>query len=58
MKASADELAPPKLAATPPPFPACRRTAAISTRLSMMRRIRRKVYIRWGRERGHGATRP
>jgi hypothetical protein len=42
---SAEDAAPPKVAARPPPFPACRSTAAMSTRLSMRRRISRNVYI-------------
>jgi hypothetical protein len=54
---SAELLTPPKLAARPPPFPLCKRMAAISTRLSRMSRIRRNVNIaarqgsrkkRWG----------
>jgi hypothetical protein len=44
MNASAEELAPPKLAATPPPFPACRRMAATSTRLSSISRTSKRVY--------------
>src|SRR5436309_2919284 len=38
-------LAPPKDAAIPPPCPACIRTTAIRTKLSMPRRTRRNVYI-------------
>jgi len=45
MKESDEELAPPKLAARPPPFPLWRRIAAPSIMLSMTRRIRKKVYI-------------
>jgi hypothetical protein len=43
MKASGEELAPPKLAASPPPFPLCRRIAPITTTQSMIRRVRRKL---------------
>ena len=38
-----DELAPPKLAAIPPPFPLWSRMASITTMQSMTSRVRRNV---------------
>ena len=46
---SAELLTPPKVAASPPPFPLWRSMAAISTRLSMTSRTRRNVNIPAGR---------
>lgn len=43
MKASGEELAPPKLAASPLPFPDCSRIAAIRTKASITRSTRRKL---------------
>ena len=43
IKASGEELAPPKLAASPVPLPACRRIAAIKTMQSMISSVRRNV---------------
>jgi hypothetical protein len=43
MSESAADVAPPKLAASPPPFPAWRRIATTSTRLSRMSRMMRNV---------------
>lgn len=45
MNASGDELTPPKLAAIPDPLPACSRIAAMSTKLSRMRRLSRVASI-------------
>src|SRR5438128_1722259 len=41
----AELLAPPNVAAIPPPCPACISTTAMRTMLSRTRRTRRKVYI-------------
>jgi hypothetical protein len=43
MSASGDELAPPKLAASPPPFPLWSRTARIRTTQSMTSNVRRNL---------------
>ena len=43
--ASVEEAAPPKVAARPPPFPACKRTAATTTRLSRISRTTKNVNI-------------
>jgi len=43
MNASGEELAPPKLAARPLPFPLCSRTAAMRTIQSRISRVRRNV---------------
>ena len=43
MKASGEELAPPKFAASPLPFPDCSRIAAIRTKASITRSTRRKL---------------
>src|SRR5688500_2335205 len=50
MMESEDELAPPKLAAMPPPFPACSSTTPMRSTASIIRMISRSVYIRsvWG----------
>ena len=45
INASDDELAPPKFAAKPPPFPDCKRTTTISNRASRTRIVSRKVYM-------------
>jgi hypothetical protein len=43
--ASAELVTPPKLAANPPPFPACSKTAATRITLSMKRSVRRILEI-------------
>jgi hypothetical protein len=44
MGESAADVAPPKLAARPPPFPLCSRIAATRTTLSRINRMSRNVY--------------
>jgi hypothetical protein len=56
MTASADDDAPPKLAASPPPFPLWRRMAMTSTIASSTRIVNRSVYIGAGGG-GGGAAR-
>jgi hypothetical protein len=43
MRASGDELAPPKLAARPLPFPLCSRMASMRTMQSTTSTVRRNV---------------
>jgi hypothetical protein len=45
MNDSGDELAPPKLDAKPPPVPLCIKMAATRTRLSIMSKTSKNVYI-------------
>jgi hypothetical protein len=52
INASVDELAPPKLAASPPPLPDCKRIAAIRTTLSRKRRMSRNLYSMRGADAG------
>src|SRR5688572_27060845 len=57
MKASVADEAPPKLAASPPPFPLCSKIAATRMRLSSSRRPSNMLYSISRRDRVEGAKR-
>lgn len=53
---SDEELDPPKFAASPPPFPACKRTTAMSRSASMTRSVSSRVYMSKRDDGDEGAT--